>query len=121
MVQWEDCSPFIRWLAYRRSSDIPSTILSKKSSSLTIHSPVQKYLAVKRADTGLDPTGTLRHFIKKDLVANIDVHAKPVLLRSETPQPNSSQTFHAKKPWISGCQKYQAVRHDEWQESGLIT
>jgi hypothetical protein len=35
---------------------------------------VQKYLAVKRANTGIDPDGTYQNFIKGDVVGNIDVH-----------------------------------------------
>jgi hypothetical protein len=35
---------------------------------------VKKFLAVKKANTGIDPEGTYSKFIKGDVIGNIDVH-----------------------------------------------
>jgi hypothetical protein len=34
---------------------------------------VQKYLPVKKANTGIDADGTFRNFIKGDIISNIDL------------------------------------------------
>jgi len=27
---------------------------------------------------------------------------------------------HPSPAWVSGCKKYQAVRHEEWNETGIL-
>ena len=50
----------------------------------TRFSPVQKYLPVKKANTGIDADGTFRNFIKGDVIANIDIH-RPTKPTQSTP------------------------------------
>lgn len=35
---------------------------------------MQKYLSIKKANTGIDPEGTFKNFIKNDVISNIDVY-----------------------------------------------